>query len=65
MTDSVNQIFMKVIALNLILVGLFAVVVSAIAIYKRKYDDKNQINRLYLYLVGGALLVVIGAFIYK
>ena len=56
---------MKVIALNLILVGLFAVVVSAIAIYKRKYDDKNQINRLYLYLVGGALLVVIGAFIYK
>ena len=65
MTDSVNQIFMKVIALNLILVGLFAVVVSVIAIYKREYDDKNQINRLYLYLVGGALLVVIGAFIYK
>lgn len=65
MTDSVNQIFMKVIALNLILVGLFAVVVSVIAIYKRKYDDRKQMNRLYVYLVGGAFLIVIGAFIYK
>ena len=65
MSDSINQLFIKVIAINLIVVGLFAVFIPLIAIFQKKYDDRSQINRLYLYLIGGILLIVIGALIYN
>jgi putative Mn2+ efflux pump MntP len=65
MDSPINKIFIKIIAANLIVVGFFAVVIPIIAIYKRKYDDQNQINRLYAYLAGGILLIVIGAIIYR
>jgi putative Mn2+ efflux pump MntP len=65
MYSPINKIFIKIIAANLIVVGFFAVVIPIIAIYKRKYDDQNQINRLYAYLAGGILLIVIGAIIYR
>jgi uncharacterized membrane protein len=64
MDSSLNQMFMKVIAVNLIVVGLFAVAVSLIAVVQKKYDDKSQRNKLYIYFVGGILLIVIGAIIY-
>ena len=65
MSDSINQLFIKIIAINLIVVGLFAVFIPLIAIFQKKYDDRSQINRLYLYLIGGILLIVIGALIYN
>ena len=64
MSGSVNQMFIKIFALNLIVVGLFAVAVPLIAIYQRKYDNQEQVNRLYLYLGGGILLIMIVALIY-
>jgi hypothetical protein len=64
MSDSINQLFIKIIAINLVVVGLFAVFIPVIAIYRKKYDDQSQNNRLYIYLIGGILLVVIGALIY-
>ena len=64
MSGSINQMFVKIFALNLIVVGLFAVAVPLIAIYQRKYDNQEQVNRLYLYLGGGILLIIIGALIY-
>ncbi len=65
MSDSINQLFIKIIAINLIVVGLFAVFIPLIAFYQKKYDDQSQINRLYLYLIGGILLIIIGALIYN
>jgi putative Mn2+ efflux pump MntP len=64
MSDSVNQIFMKVIAINLIVIGVFAVVSPLLAIYLKKYDNKSQPNKLYLYLVGGIILIIIGTTLY-
>jgi putative Mn2+ efflux pump MntP len=65
MSDPINQLFMKVIALNLIVVGAFAVVSPLIAIYLKKYDDKQQLTRLCVYLAGGIMLIIIGALLYN
>jgi putative Mn2+ efflux pump MntP len=64
MSDSVNQIFIKVIAINLIVIGVFAVVSPLLAIYFKRHDNKNQPNKLYLYLVGGIILIIIGTILY-
>lgn len=64
MSDSVNQIIMKVIAINLIIIGVFAVVSPLLAIYLKRYDNKKQPNKLYLYLVGGTILIIIGTILY-
>ncbi len=64
MSDSINQIIMKVIAINLIAIGIFAVVSPLLAIYLKKYDNKKQPNKLYLYLVGGIILIIIGTMLY-
>jgi putative Mn2+ efflux pump MntP len=55
---------MKVIAINLIVIGVFAVVSPLLAIYLKKYDNKKQPNKLYLYLVGGIILIIIGTILY-
>ncbi len=65
MSSSINQIIIKVIAINLIVVGAFAVAVPVLAIYLKKYEDKQQITKLYIYLAGGIILIIIGALIYS
>ena len=41
MSDSINQLFIKIITINLIVVGLFAVFIPLIAFYQKKYDDQS------------------------
>ena len=65
MNGSLNQIFTKVVAANLILVGSFAIVVSVIVIYRNKYVDVQQANKLYIYLFGGLILIILGVILYK
>jgi uncharacterized membrane protein YhaH (DUF805 family) len=64
MRGSINQIFLKIVAANLMVVGLFAVVVPLVAIYQKKYHDQRQLYWLCLYFIGGVVLVVVGVLMY-
>jgi putative Mn2+ efflux pump MntP len=64
MSDSVHQIFMKVLAINLIVIGVFAVVSPLLAVYLKRYDNKKTKNKLYLYFTGGIILIFTGTYLY-
>ncbi len=64
MGDSINQIFMKILGINLIVIGVVAMGSPLLSIYIKKHE-KTKTKGVYLYLVGGIIAICVGIYLFR